>query len=348
MINRRNNRWYIGIIKMSLLLVLLLALAGCGKSTRQTDQDISGTMLLPQPATSTKLLRVGVVSAYGGTGEKAINTAVEQAVYQAGPKLGVKTILLRHGDFANNREAMDFLINNGCNLVLGLGQSQEEDVAAEAKANPDVLFGGLDIDIQANNVVSKLFQEDEAAYLAGVLAAQATKTKIVAFAGGANWPEINRMEKAFRAGVDYINKQQGLSQPIQVKAGYVGLLDKAFNQPDKGKALGLSLIDGGADVVFHEAGLSGEGVIQAAAERKVFAIGSGYDQSKQYPYVVLASTVKNYQPVIYQMLVDLTKGKLKPGTTTAGIKEKGVALTWSPMLLNPQWVATVNQAAYQY
>lgn len=348
MTSLRNSRWITRITTTFVVLLVIFALTGCGKSQSQTQKDRYGTMLLPQTVATTKVWRVGVVSAYGGAGELAINTAVEQAVYRAGQNLGVKTMLLKHGDFANNREAMEYLINNGCDLILGLGQSQEEDMAAEAKANPDVLFGGVDINIQASNVISQLFREDEAAYLAGVLAAQATRTKVVAFVGGANWPEINSQEKAFRAGVDYISKQQGLTQPIQVKAGYVGLLDKAFNQPEKGKALALSLIDGGADVVFHVAGQSGEGAIQAAAERKVYAIGSGYDQTKEYPYVVLASTVKNYQPVIYQMLTELTKGKLKPGTTISGIKAKGVALTWSPMLLNPQWVTTVNQAAYQF
>ncbi|HEX3031167.1 MAG TPA: BMP family ABC transporter substrate-binding protein [Bacillota bacterium] len=330
------------------LLGMVLILGGCGQTRVQADRDRSGTMLLPSgPAAEPKVRKVGIVSAYGGPKESELNSAVARAVYQAGQTLRIQVMLIQHGDFANNREAMNFLVNNGCDLVIGLGQSQEEDLAEVAKANPEALFAGVDITAEAPNIASRLFREDEGAYLAGVLAGQVTKTNLVGFVGGANWPEINRMEKAYRAGVDYYAKLRGGTVPIQVYSSYIGLLDKAFNQPDKGKALAGTILDSGADVVFHAAGQSGEGVIQAAAERNVFAIGSGYDQTQRYPGTVVASPVKNYQGAIYQLLADLTTGKLKPGTTTVGVKEKGVSLMWSQVITNPQWQMTVSQAAYQ-
>ncbi len=270
--------------------------------------------------------RVGVVLGSGGAREQLVNRSIQAALKRAGETLEVDYLTLEPGELASDREAMNYLANNGYNLIIGVGPAQKGILEQAAKEYPDLLFAMIDEDVQGPNIVAVTFREEESAFLAGSLAALMTQTNIVAFVGGADIPVINRQEKAFQAGVDYVNKWEQRATPVQVKSGYAGMFAKAFEDPAKGKAMASADIDGGADVLFHAAGRTGEGVLAAAAERGIKAIGSGYNQNVLYPGTVLTSTVKIMDQGIYQVLQDLSKGQLKPGKRSLGVKQGAVGL----------------------
>lgn len=87
----------------------------------------------------------------------------------------------------------------------------------------------------------------------------------------------------------------------------------------KGKEAASSLIvAGGADVVFHVADTSGHGVIAAAQERHVYALGAVQDQNPLAPGTVLSSFVldtnKAYDQAVQMFLAGRFSGEIfKPG-----------------------------------
>ncbi|MDZ7543954.1 BMP family ABC transporter substrate-binding protein, partial [Clostridium perfringens] len=124
------------------------------------------------------------------------------------------------------------------------------------------------------NVASILFQEHEGSFLFGVIDGSMTKTNTIGFVFVMELPVIKRFEAGFKAGVQSVNPN------AKVDALYVGDL----NSVDKGKNAASTLYNKNAVIVFHAAGLAGNGVFTEAKERKkngddVCVIGVDMDQS---------------------------------------------------------------------
>ena len=99
---------------------------------------------------------------------------------------------------------------------------------------------------------------------------------------------------AYEAGAKKVKPQ------IAVLANYVGVTSEAWNNPPKGKELGLAQYDQGADIIFAAAGASGLGVFDAAEERKKFAIGVDANQNWTKPGLILTSMLKRNSQEIMQ------------------------------------------------
>ncbi|MFZ3171270.1 MAG: BMP family ABC transporter substrate-binding protein [Carboxydocellales bacterium] len=332
-------RPYPAVIVIIIGLLFTLISSGClAKQQKQVGKSV-------YKSSTEKVARVGVVLASGGPKEQLLNQSVGAALKRAGEAFGTEYLVLEHGELASAREAMNYLANNGYHLILGLSSAQTNDLVETAKEFPDLLFAMLDEEIQGPNIVAVTFREEESAFLAGALAALLTKTNIVAFIGGADVPAINRQEKGYKAGVDYVNKLEQRNIPVQVKADYAGMFAKAFKDPDKGKAMALADIDYGADIIFQAAGNTGDGVLAAAAERGIKAIGSGPNQNVLFPGTVLTSTMKIMDQGIYQILEDFTTDNLKSGKRSLGIKQGAVDLIDLKSITPAENAALANNAA---
>ena len=147
-----------------------------------------------------------------------------------------------------------------------------------------------------------------------------SKTGVISFVGGMEVPLIKRFGDGYAQGAKYINPD------IKVLSLYVGG-QNAFNDPVRGKEGALSQIKAGSDVVYHAAGASGIGTIDAAKEKGVYAIGVDSNQDDVAPGVVLTSMVKNIDVVLLDTIRALTKGEFVTGTHQYGIKENGVGTT---------------------
>ncbi|MEU1162890.1 BMP family ABC transporter substrate-binding protein, partial [Streptomyces sp. NPDC005921] len=193
---------------------------------------------------------------------------------------------------------------------------------------PKVTFGIIDDNtIKADNVADLVFHEEQASYLAGVAAAKATKTNTVGFIGGVDVPLIHKFEAGFEQGVADTKKG------VKVKSQYLTetAAEGGFSSPDKGKTAADGQIDAGADVVYAAAGLSGQGVIQSAAEHKVWAIGVDSDQYKQdalakYKDYILTSAMKDVAGAVYNLAKSVHDGKPETGEIRASLATGGVSL----------------------
>ena len=281
----------------------------------------------------------GLAIAYdiGGKGDQSFNDAAYAGLQKAAKEFDYKTADIEptEGETdADKEQRLSSLAKQGYNPVIGVGFAYGPAMEAVAKKYPKTTFGIVDSVVEGENVASLVFAEQEASYLAGVAAAKATKTNTVGFVGGVDVPLIHKFEAGYKQGVQDTNpKVKVLSQYLTQTAEEGG-----FSSPDKGKAAAEGQIEKGSDVEYAAAGLSGQGVIEAASKAKVWAIGVDSDQFKQaalanYKNSILTSALKDVGGAVFTLAKSVHDGKPLTGTQTFDLKVDGVGLSDS----NPEF-----------
>ncbi|MBQ0949619.1 MULTISPECIES: BMP family protein [Streptomyces] len=275
----------------------------------------------------------GLAIAYdvGGKGDQSFNDAAYAGLERAKKEFGYKTADIEPTDGetdADKEQRLTSLAKQGYDPVIGVGFAYGPAMKAVAAKYPDTTFGIVDSVVEGKNVASLVFAENEASYLAGVVAAKATKSKTVGFVGGVDVPLIHKFQAGYEQGVkDTDPKVKVVSQYLTQTAEEGG-----FSSPDKGKAAAEGQIEKKADVVYAAAGLSGQGVIEAAAKAKIWAIGVDSDQYKQealatYKDSILTSALKDINGAVFALAKSVEDGKPLTGTHTFDLKSDGVGLS---------------------
>jgi basic membrane lipoprotein Med (substrate-binding protein (PBP1-ABC) superfamily) len=184
-------------------------------------------------------------------------------------------------------------------IIFGDAFGNEEAVRAVAADYPDIAFvfgsgggpAGENLSVFDNWI-------HEPAYLAGMLAGGLTQTGTIGVVGGVPVPEVNRIANAFIAGAQAVNPE------VVTKVSFI---NEWFNLATA-KEAALAQIDAGADVLYAERA----GVIPAAAENGLLAIGNMSDQSAEAPDSVVTSVTWNMTPTV-EYVIDQVAG----GTYTA-------------------------------
>ncbi|MFJ8546532.1 BMP family protein [Streptomyces sp. NPDC093586] len=314
---------------------LALALAACGgTSTSSGSSESKGDK--------------GLAIAYdvGGKGDQSFNDAAFAGLEQAKKEFGYETADIEptEGETdADKEQRLASLAKQGYNPVIGVGYAYASAMKNAAEKYPNTTFGIVDdATINAKNVADLVFNEEEASYLAGVAAAKSTKTNTVGFVGGVDVPLIHKFQAGFAQGVTDTNpKVKVLSQYLTQTAEEGG-----FSSPDKGKTAAEGQIEKKADVVYAAAGLSGQGVIEAAAAHKVWAIGVDSDQYKQealakYKDYILTSATKDVAKAVYNLAKSVKDGKPATGIVKGDLKSGEVGLSVS----NPKFAGDAELQA---
>ncbi|MGP3733972.1 BMP family lipoprotein [Streptomyces sp. GDS52] len=305
---------------------LALAATACGGTS--SDSGSKG-----DSGDTKKDLGLAIAYDIGGRGDQSFNDAAYAGLKQAQKEFGYKTADIEPTDGetdADKEQRLTSLAKQGYDPVIGVGFAYTAAMEAAAAKYPDTTFGIVDSVVEGENVASLVFAEEQASYLAGVAAAKATKTKTVGFVGGVDIPLIHKFRAGFEQGVkDTDSKVKVISQFLTQTAEEGG-----FSSPDKGKAAAEGQIEKKADVVYQAAGLSGQGVIEAAAKAKVWAIGVDSDQYKQealagYKDFILTSATKEVGGSVYALAKSVEDGKPRTGTQVFDLKVEGVGLSES-------------------
>lgn len=212
------------------------------------------------------------------------------------------------------------LVQEGATLIVSMGYAQAPAVTAAAKAFPNVRFAIIDGVVDAPNVRSFRFKEEEGSFLAGVLAAKASRTGTIGFIGGMDIPVI----RAFACG--YAQGARHAVPEITVLEDLAGTTPAAWLDPERGKMLAERQMDAGADVIFAAAGATGFGVLQATTGRHRLGIGVDSNQNHLHPGAILTSMVKRVDVAVHQALRSAADGTWTAGTTVLGLKEGGVGV----------------------
>ncbi len=320
--------------------VIALAAAGCGKSS--SDSGATSTN------SSGKYNGKGIGLAYdiGGKGDQSFNDAAYAGFQKAEKDFGIagRDIEPQDGESdADKVQRLDTLAKAGYNPIIGVGYSYAPAVKEVAAKYPKITFGIIDDnEVTASNVVDMVFAAEQSSYLAGVAAASATKKDHIGFIGGVDIPLIHTFEAGFDQGAKSVNPKIKIESQYLTQTAQEG----GFSSPDKGKAAAQGQIDAGADVIYHAAGLSGQGVIEAASTAKVWAIGVDSDQYSQsalakYKDYILGSALKNVGGAVYDLVKSVHEGKPESGVVNGTLKTGGVGFADT----NPKYKAMTKVVA---
>ncbi len=196
----------------------------------------------------------------------------------------------------------------GYDVVVGHGFEFGDPIMKIAKKYPKTVFfvtaGHHNVDGKLPNVASLAPAAREGAYIAGALAGLITKTNRIGIIGGFPFPPIVSQLEGFREGMKAVNP---------CAKGVISFIS-TFEDISKGKEAALAHISAGADVLYHVADHAGAGIVKAAEEKGVMAIGWGMDQYNQAPKAVIATHLVDWGGLWVNEVTKYFKtGKFKPG-----------------------------------
>ena len=251
------------------------------------------------------------------------------------------------GKFLESQQQTDYQVNinafieEGCDLIVTVGFLLGADTAIAAEANPDQKFAIIDFayfdedgnKIPYDNIVELNFATDQAAFLAGYVAAGTTQTGTVGTFGGIPIPPVTVFMDGFWYGVDYYNQENGTDVEVlgwDPAATQEGLFTGNFESTDDGRALGESLMDEGADIIMPVAGPVGLGTAAAVQERgNAFIIGVDTDMTVSAPEfadVILTSVLKNMDVAVFLTAESVVDGSYAGGIFVGTLENDGVGL----------------------
>lgn len=253
----------------------------------------------------------------GGKFDKSFNEAAYNGAQKFKSETGTDYVEFEVSNEAQREQALTRFADDGRNPIVAIGFAWASTLEKVAKEYPELNFAIVDSVVEAPNVQSIVYKEEEGSYLVGVLAAQASKSKKVGFVGGMDIPLIRKFDCGYVGGA----KSAGATDVLQ---NYTGDTPAAWNDPTKGGEIAKSQMSQGADVIYAAAGGTGIGVLQAAADGGKLGIGVDSNQNGLQPGKILTSMVKRVDVAVYNAFTSASKGEFKPGVNVLGLKEGGV------------------------
>lgn len=332
--------------KIGLALTALLAsgtlLAACG-----SDDDSKGS----DSKDKKDGFSVAMVTDTGGIDDRSFNQSTWEGIQKWGKEEGVEKGDGGY-DYLQSASDSDFttninnLVRRNFDLVFAVGYKLEDSVKEVANQQKDAKIAIIDSVVpDYDNVASIMFKANEASYLAGVAAALESKTGKVGFLGGMESDIIDGFEAGFVAGA------KAADPKVKVDVQYAG----SFGDAAKGQTIAKRMYDGGADIVFHAAGGTGQGLFtEAIAQKKagndVWAIGvdrDQYDEGKvdDKTNIVMTSVLKRVDVAAEDMIKRTKDGDFPGGeTVTYGLKDDGVGLADSHGAISDKTQKEVDKA----
>lgn len=327
-------------ILCALVLVLGLALTGCGSTTETattataTTEATATETTEATEATETAEETVEVIGkaacilGVGGLGDQSFNDLAYAGLVRAEEELGIEF------DYAEPMQLSDFepimrdMASSGeYGVIVCIGYDCLDPLIAVAPDFPDQKFAIIDSEAESDNVANYMFKEEEGSFLVGALAGLMEKnpeayglegTNTIGFVGAVEVPLIVKFNAGYQAGAMYVNSD------ITALTDYVSGSDP-YSDTTTAKEISLSQNNKGAEIVFHAAGGAGLGVFQGASEGGFYAIGCNSNQNHLDPDAIIASMIKRVDSATYEIVKaaiitdDLPMGE----TTIMGLANDG-------------------------
>ena len=343
------------LLSMALSAVMVLSLAACGgqakdsASTKSASKTTSATSAASTTsaagsASSTKSgstttaksdLKVGLITDVGGIHDHSFNETSWKGLEKAKTDFGVEINYLESKTDADYSSNIESFVDEDFDLIVCVGFKLAEATKKAAESHPDKKFAIIDDASNASlpNVTCLTFKQEQASYLVGYVAGLVTKKNNVGFVLGMASEMMNKFGYGYLAGV-YAANPKATVQQIDANN---------FADPAIGKTSATTMITNGADVIFHAAGGTGVGVIQACQENKISAIGVDTDQSSLAPDTVITSAMKRVDNAVYDSVKQLVDGTLKGGEVVYDLSKGGVDIAPTTKLLSEDVLKKVEE-----
>jgi basic membrane protein A and related proteins len=322
-----------GAKALAALLALAMVAAACGEDDDDTEAGGGG-------GGGGGDFSACQVTDTGGVDDRSFNETAFKGVEDAADELGFEPEFLEsqsEADFAPNIQAF---VDQGCDLIVTVGFLLGSATAEAAEANPDQNFAIVDYDYSVeagdpadefDNVAELTFATDEAAFLAGYVAAAMSETGTVGTYGGINIPTVTIFMQGFQLGVEQYNADSG--EDVQLigwdNARGDGLFTGDFEDEAKGRATTQSLLDDGADIIMPVAGPVGLGSIAAieaaGSDAKLIWVDTdGCVSVEESCGLFLTSVMKNMDVAVRDVAVAASEDNFQGGTQLGTLETDGV------------------------
>ena len=299
-------------------------------------------------ATAALALSAGAVAAdpaiifdLGGKFDKSFNESAFNGAQRWADETGGSFNEVELQSDAQREQALRRFAESGANPIVMAGFAFATALGEVAGDYPDTKFQIIDMVVDAPNVRSIVFAEEQGSYLVGMLAAMASESNTVGFIGGMDIPLIRNFACGYAQGVLAVNAD------ATVIANMTGTTPAAWNDPVKGSELTLAQISQGADVVYAAAGGTGVGVLQTAADEGILSVGVDSNQNYLHPGQVLTSMMKRVDNAVYDAFS--AGDSLEAGFNVMDLSNGGVGFALDsnnePLLTNAMLAAAYTAAA---
>ncbi len=208
---------------------------------------------------------------------------------------------------------------DGCQLVFGTAYGFMDAIVRVARDYPSVRFESNAGFKTADNVGTYNARYYQARYLAGMLAAHASKAGVLAYIAPVPVPEVLQGINAYTLGARSVNPK------ITVRVYWTN----NWRDPGLEREATYSLLSQGADVFTQHTDTVA--VAEVARDRKLKLIGFQGDYSKIVPRNLLLGTVlPSWNAYYLERTRKLLEGKWEPDHTWGGLAEGMVRLELGP------------------
>lgn len=242
---------------------------------------------------SAQYLEVALVSDIGGFGDNSYNDQLRSSLNKANNEFNLSLEFKESKLMSEYLENINKFAEDKYDLIWGLGFTMEQAIKEAAQMYPDTDFVIFDGIVEEENVMSLTFRKEEAAFLAGVIAALESESSAVAFIGAKDNKELRHYQVGFESGVKAVNSE------MNIFSKYLG----SFNDFSTAKELSSELVEkNNVDIIFYVAGAASKGVIDTAIEKDINLISLDAGDIELAPNNVLTAILKNTDQLVNQVI----------------------------------------------
>ncbi len=279
-----------------------------------------------------------IVYSSGGKFDKSFNEGAWNGAEAWARETGGAYAEFQIENAAQSEQALRAFARKGYAPIVAIGFNHASALAKVAPEFPDAQFAIVDAVVDAPNVQSIVYREQEGGYVVGVIAALKSKSGILGFVGGMDIPLIRRFACGYAQGA------KAAVPATRVLVGMTGDTPAAWSDPVRGGEIAVSQIQEGADVVMQAAGGTGIGVLQAAADNGALGIGTDSNQNGLHPGKVLTTMLKRVDVAVRRVF---SEGGWAPGVRSLGVAEGGIGWALDENnrdLISPEIEAAAEEA----
>lgn len=241
---------------------------------------------------SAQYLKVALISDIGGFGDNSYNEQLRESLIKAKQDFNLRLEFKESELMTDYQANINHFAENKFDLIWGTGFTMEQAIKEAAQMYPDINFVIFDGVVEEENVMSLTFREEEAGFLAGVIAALKTKSSTVAFIGGRETEIIKGYQIGFKTGVKAVNSE------VKVINRYLG----SFNDFSTAKKISEELVSQNVDLIFYAAGPASKGIIDTALEADIKLISLDAGDINLAPNNILTVIQKNTDYIVEQII----------------------------------------------
>jgi basic membrane protein A len=317
--------------------------AACGSPASSTSSSSSSATTSSASASSSAAsassFTACILISNEGLDDHSFNQAAWAAETEAKAKLGINIKYLEESGSVSDMTLGQQEVQDGCNLITGVGFNFETTVDTLAKENPSIKFAVIDdtLTTPEPNATSLTYETDQASFLGGYLAAGMTKTGTVGVYGNEAIAPVELYMTGYVEGVDYYDKVHKASVKVigWTPASKTGQFVGSFTDVNKGKQISEAEIQQGADIIFGVAGDIDQGTVEAmnaagGAAKGYYTLWVDSDGCASNPSScneILSTVQKNIQPSLYDVIAETVKGAFPKGVYYGTLDNSGVGLS---------------------